>query len=134
MQYVQLVLTDYQAGMIGSALSSIESDNESATEQIGQLADFFLAVGNNPSAFPVRSKEMSRSLKKRVARMKGPAQPERPNARKRTQARKIGFQRRTRAVRREQVALFNAARTAALETLAIEKAQADREASGIILP
>jgi len=80
---------------------------------------------------------MARALKKRVARLKGPAQPPRPNARKRVQERRIGFEKRGRVQRRAEVAMFNAARTAALETLAIEQAQEEREriaATGLILP
>jgi hypothetical protein len=134
MLYVQLTLTEFQAGMIGSALSQVESDEPQATEQIGQLADFFLSVANNPAAFPVRDKAMARSLKKRIARLSGPAQPPRPNARKRAQERSIGFSRRTRRVKQEEAALFNAAREAALEALAIEQAQEAREASSIIIP
>lgn len=68
MRYVELVLTDVQAGMVGSALSAIESDDKQVTGQIGQLADFFLTVGNNPAAFPVRSKKMARSIKTRIRR------------------------------------------------------------------
>lgn len=70
MRYVQLVLTESQATLTGQALANsvIDNDDPIEQEQLGQLADFFRAVGANPLAFPVKSKAMARSIKKRVKR------------------------------------------------------------------
>lgn len=139
MQYVQLVLTDSQVGLLAAAAGNarLASEDEVEQGQLGALMDFLYIVEAQPERFPVTAPGMRRSIKKRLARAKGPAQPPRPNARKRTQERKIGFQKRTRAFKREQAKLWNEAREAALATLAIEQAEADREraqAAGIILP
>jgi signal transduction histidine kinase len=141
MRYVQVVLTDSQVGLLSQAVANALVDvnvvDGVEREQLGQLADFLYAVEANPAGFPVKSPDMARALKKRVARLKGPAQPARPNARKRTQARKIGFSKRTRVEKRIQASLYNAAREAAQAELIVEQEREEREriaATGLILP
>lgn len=138
MQYVQLVLTDSQVTLLAGASQNamLDADNEQEKAQLAALTDFLYAVEANPAAFPVKTQEMARSIKKSVARIKGPAQPE-TNKRKRTQERKQSFQKRTRAEKKEVVALFNAAREAAERAREIEEAQEQRaryESLGIVLP
>lgn len=138
MQYVQLVLTDSQVGLVANAVRNamLDTEQELEREQLAMLADFFYAVEANPAGFPVRTPEMVRSIKKRISRLKGPSQP-RPNKRKRAQLRSQGAQKRTRAQKREAARLFNEARAAAEEALRIEAAEAWRtraSESGIVLP
>lgn len=127
MHYTQIVLTDSQAGFAASAVSKAadEASNAQEKQQLSQLADFLFAVATNPLAFPVKSPKMARSIRKRVARLKGPAQPQRPNARKRGQERAQGSQKRSRARKRIEAAEWNEAR-AQLEA-AMENAKAKRE-------
>ena len=142
MRYVQLVLTESQVSLIAGAVGNARLEAEGVErEQLGQLTDFFYAIEASPERFPVRSKDMARALKKRVARMKGPAQPPRPNARKRMQARKESFQKRTAMEKRIQVSLFNSLRlenmNTALMNAAEVQAREEREriaATGLILP
>ena len=140
MRYVQVVLTDSQVSLLAQAVANALVDKNVTgveREQLGQLVDFLYAVEASPTSFPVKSPAMARALKKRVARLKGPAQPPRPNARKRTQERKIGFSKRTRSEKRTQASLFNAARKAALDAELIGHAQDARDsarAAGLILP
>lgn len=139
MQYVQLVLTDSQAGLVATAVRNAALDYEGGSVtrvQLDHLADFFTAVEENPGGFPVTEPKMRRSIRKRISRTRGPAQPK-PNKRKRAQLRSQGHQKRTRAQKQEIARIFNQAREAAEQALAIEQAQADRErveALGIILP
>lgn len=109
MKYVQIVLTDYQAGLAGSALTIAreESDDEQEKEMCSQLADFFFTVSGNPSAFPIKSPEMARSIKKRMSRLKGPAAPKRANPRKRAQLRSQGSQKRSGIDKRMAAAVHN---------------------------
>lgn len=138
MQYVQLVLTDSQVGLVANAVRNamLDTEQELEREQLAILADFFYAVEANPERFPVTEPKMRRSIKKRVARVKGPSQPK-PNKRKRAQLRSQGAQKRTRAQKREIARVFNEAREAAEEALRIEAAEAWRtraSESGIVLP
>jgi hypothetical protein len=77
MKYVQLVLTESQAVLTAQALANsvIDNDDPIEREQLQQLADFFLSVGTNPLAFPVKSKAMARSIKKRVRRHNSALRP-----------------------------------------------------------
>lgn len=95
-------------------------------EQLAALTDFLYQVEANPSAFPVKSPAMARAIKKRMSRLKGPAQPQRPNARKRTQLRSQGSQKRIRAQKRIEAEEWNVQRSA-MEA-ALERAKAEREA------
>lgn len=134
MRYVQLVLTESQVALAARAFAYCVTANDDDEEkgQLGQLADFFYAVEANPAAFPVKSPEMARAIKKRMSRIRGAAQPA-------LKAKKVsqGKQKRTRAQKREEALAYNEALQAELEARAIEEAQAEREriaASGIILP
>jgi hypothetical protein len=75
MRYVQLVLTDSQALLNAQALANAIQQNDDAVEreQLRYLADFFRAVAENPAAFPVKTKAMARSIKKRASRMRAQA-------------------------------------------------------------
>lgn len=136
MRYVQLVLTDSQAGLVATAAKNASLDAEGVEqEQLVALADFFTAVETNPDGFPV-TEPMRSAIRKRLSRTRGPAQPK-PNKRKRAQLRSQGHQKRTRAEKREAARLYNEAFQAAQAALEIEQAQADRaraESLGIILP
>ena len=138
MHYVQLTLTDSQVGLLAGAAknAALDSENEQEREQLFALVDFLYAVEANPTAFPVRDPRMARSIKKRMARLKGPTQPK-PNKRKRAQLRSQSGQKRNRAQRKALVAAFNEAVAVVEAAREIEQAQADRtraEAAGIILP
>ena len=139
MQYVQLVLTDSQAGLVATVVRNAALDYEGGSvmrTQLDHLADFFSAVEENPAAFPITDPGMARSIRKRIARMKGPSQPK-PNKRKRAQLRSQGAQKRTRAEKREAARMQREAFQAAQEALDIERALEDRqraEALGIVLP
>lgn len=128
MQYVQLTLTDSQVSLLAGATGNamIEAEDQAEREQLAGLTDFLYAVEANPAAFPVKSPAMARAIKKRMSRLKGPAQPQRPNARKRTQLRSQGSQKRTRAQKRIEAAEWNVQR-AAMEA-ALERAKTEREA------
>lgn len=95
-------------------------------EQLAVLTDFLYQVEANPSAFPVKSPAMARAIKKRMSRLKGPAQPQKPNARKRTQLRSQGSQKRSRTQKRIEAEEWNVQRSA-MEA-ALERAKAEREA------
>ena len=131
MQYVQVVITDDHAGLLWQALGNAIADAADPAEhdQIRQLADFFMVVQGRPDAFPVTDPGMRRSIKKRMSRLKGPAQPK-PNKRKRAQLRAQGGQKRTRDQKREAAELYNLDREAVLA-----QAEAERIAAlGIVLP
>lgn len=72
MRYVQIVLTDSQAGLLAVGLPYLAplNDNEIEREQIEALGQFFQAVAANPTAFPVKTKTMARSIKKRAKRLR----------------------------------------------------------------
>lgn len=138
MRYVQLVLTESQVSLLARAAGNamLDSDEETERGQLAALADFLYAVEANPDGFPVTSPTMRRALKKRISRLKGPAQ-KKPNKRKRAQLRSQGAQKRTRAQKREEALLFNQAREAAEEALRIEQAEewkSRADAVGIVLP
>jgi hypothetical protein len=137
-RYVQLILTTSQVGLLAVAAGNarLASDNEIEQGQLGALMDFLYYVDAQPEGFPVTDSGMRRSINKRIARVKGPAQPT-PNKRKRAQLRSQGAQKRTRAQKRVEAAVFNQAREAALEAQAIEaglEARARAESLGIVLP
>lgn len=139
MHYTQIVLTDSQAGFAASAVSkaATEATNEQEKQQLSQLADFLFSVATNPLAFPVKDPKMARSLKKRIARLKGPAQPERPNPRKRAQERAQGSQKRSRAQKRVEAAEWNTTRSqleAALESAKAKREQLNDPKKRIALP
>jgi hypothetical protein len=131
MQYVQLVLTDVQAGLLAKAAGNARLATEDEVEQgqFGALMDFLYAVEAQPARFPVTMPGMRRAIKKRIARTKGPAQPK-PNKRKRAQLRAQGGQKRTRAQKRAEALAYNAEREAQMEAVVKEKAKG----LGIILP
>lgn len=122
MKYTQIVLTDFQAGLAASALSNAAADavDEREKEQCSQLADFLFAVADNSTAFPIKTPAMARAIRKRVARLKGPAAPKRANARKRAQERAQGGQKRTRAQKREEAVAHNEAFFKAMEEARLE--------------
>lgn len=136
MRYIQVVLTDSQAGLVATAAMNASFDAEGVEkQQLAALADFFTAVEANPDAFPV-TEPMRSSIRKRLSRTRGPAQPK-PNKRKRAQLRSQGGQKRSRAEKRELARIQREAFQAAQAALEIETAQADREraeALGIVLP
>lgn len=138
MHYVQLVLTESQVSLLAGAAKNamLDSENDQEREQLAGLVDFLYAVEANPTAFPIRTPEMARSIRKRMSRLKGPSQPK-PNKRKRAQLRSQSGQKRDRAARREAARIYNEALAAAQAAAEIEQAQADRaraEAMGIVLP
>lgn len=124
---MQLTLTDSQVSLLAGATSNamIESEDDVEREQLAGLTDFLYAVEANPSAFPVKSPAMARAVKKRIARLKGPAQPKRPNPRKRRQLRAQSAQQRTRVQKRIEAEQWNVQR-AAMEA-ALERAKTERE-------
>lgn len=131
MRYVQLVLTDSQVGLLAAAAGNARLASEDGTEQaqLGALMDFLYAVEAHPDLFPITDTGMRRSIKKRIARTKGPAQPK-PNPRKRAQLQAQGGQKRTRAMKRIEAAKYNAERQAQMEALVKERAKG----LGILLP
>jgi hypothetical protein len=131
MRFVQVVLTDTQVGLLKGATQNAITDagNEQEATQLASLVYFLEAVEVNPDAFPVTGTALRRTIRKSIARAKGPAQP-RPNKRKRAQLRAQGSQKRTRAQKRIEALAYNAEREAQMETVVKEKAKG----LGILLP
>lgn len=117
-------------------LGAAASQSEEAAAAIGPLADFMYVVSLHPEAFPVTG-QMATAIKSRLRKLRGPAQPERKNKRKRTQERKQSFQRRNRQERKAAAEAYNAAREELLRAAEVEENLAARQRAedlGVVLP
>lgn len=112
MQYVQLVFTTDQVAELKDGLANVVVDAETEPERLAALnllQTFLGAALDHPEAFPVTGR-MAESIKTRLRRLRGPAQPRPLNRRKKRQEKRMRTAKARRQQRREQVAAFNEAR------------------------
>lgn len=106
---MQIVLTDDHVELLRRAASTFAPEPEEQ-DDFEALEHFINTVAEHPSAFPVTGR-MAKSIKTRLRRAKGDAQPpSRKNKRKARQDKRMRTAKARRKNRAENAAAFNAAR------------------------